>query len=135
MEGDGSNYLSGEERLLEAFDQVPDPPADTQAPKQKRSKFSTIRRKEVAYTRKKGACIKCHLGKIKVPTPDSNQKSPLRLSGYMQCSGNYPCASCSEAPPRRISKYGWMQCLPFSFRDVNIYALGELELVIVPSKC
>ena len=68
MEGNDSNYLSGEERLLGAFDQAPDPPADTQAPKQKRSKFSPNRRQEVAYIREKGACIKCHLGKIKVPT-------------------------------------------------------------------
>ena len=69
MEGQGSNYLSGEARLLEAFDQAPGPPADTQVPKQKRSKFSPTRRKEVASTREKGACIKCHLGKIKVPSP------------------------------------------------------------------
>ena len=81
MEWDGSNYLFGEERLQEAFDQVPDPPADTQAPKQKRSKFSTIRRKEVAYTRKKGACIRCHLGKIKVPTLTPTQNHRLVYPG------------------------------------------------------
>ena len=68
MEGNGSSYFLGEGRLLEAFDQAQDPPADTQAPKKKRSKFSPIRRQEVACIRVKGACIKCHLGKIKVPT-------------------------------------------------------------------
>ena len=135
MEGNGPRYLSEEERFSEAFDQAPGPPADTQAPKKKRSKFSPIRRGEVANTRKKGACIKCHLGKIKVSTPDSDLKSSPRSSEYMQCSGEYPCASCSKAPPRRISKRGWMPCVPFSFKDVNIYELGKLESVIPPSKC
>ena len=135
MEGHDSNCRSGEERILEAFDQSPDPPTCSQAPKQKRSKFGPIRRKEVAYTRKKGACIKCHLGKIQVPPTDSDLQSTTRSHGNMQCSGEYPCVSCSEALPRRISKRRWMQCLPFSFRDVNIYALGELEPVILPFKC
>lgn len=69
MEGDDSNYISEKKRLLETFDQAPDPPANTQAPKQKRSKFSPIRRQEVKDTRKKGACIRCHMSKIKVSTP------------------------------------------------------------------
>ena len=80
MEGNDFNLLREEERLLDAFDPPPDPPVNPQAPKRKRSKFDSIRREEVASTREKGACIRCHMSKLKVASPDSDLQSPTRSS-------------------------------------------------------
>ena len=139
MEGNDFNWFRGQEHLLDAFGPPQNPPVNPQAPKRKRSKFDPIRREEVASTREKGACIKCHMSKITVPPPPPpptpTYNHGLVHPGFMQCSGGHPCLSCSKASPLRISKRRWMQCLPFSFKDVNIYARGKLEPVILPFRC
>lgn len=78
MEGNSFNWFCGEESLLDAFVPPPDPPANLQAPKQKRAKFGPIRRKEVAETRKRGACMKCHMSKLKVAPPHFDLQSLTR---------------------------------------------------------
>ena len=81
MEGNDFNWFRGQQDLLNAFNPPPDPPANPQVTKKKRSKFGPVRRKEVKDTRQKGACIKCHMSKITVSPPDSDLQSRTRSSG------------------------------------------------------
>ena len=81
MEGNDFNWFRGQQHLLGAFNPPPDPPANQQVPKKKRSRFGPIRRKEVKDTRQKGACIKCHMSKITVAPLDSDLQSRTRSSG------------------------------------------------------
>ncbi len=77
----------------------------------KRTKFEPKRRAEVADIRHKGACLRCRLDKI-------------------TCSTKWPCESCNRSHVSdcaRVSKRQWMYCVPFSFKDVDIYNMGKSE--------
>ncbi|KAK0508393.1 hypothetical protein JMJ35_009477 [Cladonia borealis] len=74
--------------------------------KPKRAKFSAEGRAKVASVRKKGACMRCHRNKI-------------------PCSGEWPCESCRRSRAviaGRASRHRWMDCVPFSMKDLDIFA-------------
>ncbi|KAK0506900.1 hypothetical protein JMJ35_010600 [Cladonia borealis] len=80
------------------------PTVDGQGKRQRR-RFSDAKRQEVAQVRKDGACMRCHLSK----TP---------------CSTGQPCKTCFSrwlSLNNRSKKLQWMSCVPYSWKDVNIF--------------
>lgn len=95
-----SRAISGSTSVLPVQDEYARP---------KRTKFGAKRRAEVADIRHKGACLRCRLDKT-------------------TCSSSWPCESCHRSQISgcaRVSKRQWMHCIPFSFKEVDIYANCE----------
>ena len=101
------------------------PSVVTIVPKPKRAKFEPKRRQEVANVRKKGACMKCRIKKLRV---SEGVCFWPRASGWhhYQCSGLLPCKSCQRSQVvSRMTFDRWEQCVSFSMKEVNIYVMGN----------
>ncbi len=93
----------------------------------KRAKFDLKTREKVATVRKKGACMRCRI--LKIPVRALSLTSRRLFKKPIQCSGEWPCKSCLRCQAschEREPTHGWMACIPFSVKDVDIYALGSL---------
>lgn len=103
-------------------------------PNPKRRKFDSKRRQEVASVLKQGACFSCRIRKVSVSCifrTTAHMFEPHYSSSH-QCSGILPCESCKRSQSSchyRESKYRWMHCIPFSLKDLDIFAIGGFCLV------
>ena len=94
-------------------------------PKPKRAKFEPERRMEVANIRKRGACLRCRIMKLPVCFFVLAWHASKKSDDFGQCSGEVPCKACSRGPNTcraREPKYRWMHCVPFSLKEIDIFA-------------
>ena len=57
----------------------------------------------------------------------------LKSDDFGQCSGEMPCKACARDPNTcraREPKYQWMHCMPFSLKEIDIFALCKSHRVV-----
>ncbi|KAK0636402.1 hypothetical protein B0T17DRAFT_482682 [Bombardia bombarda] len=85
--------------------------------RKRRSRFDENSRKETCDTRNIGACMRCHIQRIRCkPNPD-NPEDP-----FMPCRS---CMNVSKSSKKTIHK---MPCLRYKFTTMTIYRAGGLNL-------
>ena len=111
--------------------------ASNAEPKPKRVKFEPERRIEVARIRKRGACLRCRVLKIAVSFCALAWHFSKEADGFGQCSGEVPCKACirsSSACRAREPKYRWMHCVPFSLKEIDVFALCKSKHCLLIKK-
>ena len=111
------------------------PAADGQGKRQRR-RFNDAKRQEVAQVRKDGACMRCHLSKTPVRRTLVYPYLCSSEAYNPQCSTGQPCETCFSrwlSLNNRSKKFRWMSCVPYSWKDVNIFIPGSASFSSRPT--
>lgn len=131
--GGQDNAMSPRKRLAPQI--IVFPAADGQGKRQRR-RFNDAKRQKVAQVRKDGACMRCHLSKTPVRR---TLVYPCLCSSEAynpQCSTGQPCEPCFSrwlSLNNRSTKLQWMSCVPYSWKDVNIFIPGSASFSSRPT--